>query len=241
MKKDESSQAAYRSELKFLCSVTELKKIEAAISMVCFLDSHGDSEGNYSIRSLYYDTTDDKCYYECKAGLDYRKKYRIRIYDESTDYIRLECKIGLHGKKRKESEVLSKETFEKIVGNSYAVFKHTGSVLDEFILSQKRGLVPRVVVGYKRTAYVYPAGNVRITFDRDISAIPPEMFLDKACKGIYVLKPSIGVLEVKFDEFLPPLLMDILRGFNLKQSSFSKYVYCVDAMSGMIKLEIGRE
>ena len=48
--------------------------------------------GEYSIRSLYFDTAQDDALNEKMAGIYYRQKYRIRIYNYSDKAIFLECK-----------------------------------------------------------------------------------------------------------------------------------------------------
>ena len=170
----------YRQELKFLCEERQLRVIEDRIRHICRPDAHGGNKGIYTVRSLYFDTYDDKCYQENLAGVDRRKKYRIRAYNEDTDRLRLECKSSCHGRKSKEGCPVDRELCRKLAAGQgrWGVFPEgrleqgrevPGAVglLERFLLERRLELLePRVVVEYDRTPYVYPVGNVRITFDR---------------------------------------------------------------------------
>ena len=73
-------------------------------------------------------------------------------------------------------------------------------------MMKTRLMRPVVIVEYQRTAYTYPAGNVRITLDEHIGASSrisgswTRRFHDP------LLPADQHVLEVKYDEFLPDAL-----------------------------------
>ncbi len=54
-------------------------------------DAHNGIHG-YRIRSLYFDTIDDTDYYEKAAGVELRRKLRLRCYDPAADFAMLEMK-----------------------------------------------------------------------------------------------------------------------------------------------------
>jgi hypothetical protein len=86
-----------------------------------------------------------------------------------------------------------------------------------------QNLRPRSVVRYHREAYVYRAGNVRVTFDTHIGVSNnANGFLDPCAATI----PSAGaaILEIKYDGFLPDVMRDILQIGWRNQTEFSKYV-----------------
>ena len=238
------SETIYRTEKKFLLPDLQLHRLESKVRLLCTPDSHGDAEGRYEVRSLYFDSLDDLCYYECKAGVDNRKKYRIRTYNCSKDIINLECKAGLHGKKHKDVLRISGGGFESILsGGGIApegciitgipgTEENTG-LLSEFDFKLKQGYQPKTVVAYTRTAYIYPAGNVRITIDRDIRALPESAFFDASAGGMRVLAPGREVLEIKYDEVLPQAILDLFAAeSNLRHCAFSKYAVCRDVLKG---------
>ena len=232
----------YRQELKFLCEERQLRVIEDRIRHICRPDAHGGNKGIYTVRSLYFDTYDDKCYQENLAGVDRRKKYRIRAYNEDTDRLRLECKSSCHGRKSKEGCPVDRELCRKLAAGQgrWGVFpegrleqgrEDPGAVglLERFLLERRLELLePRVVVEYDRTPYVYPVGNVRITFgisfrtSHQVFAFP-----EKSRVRRLILPEGVNVLEVKYDEVLPGAVRELLTaGQELRRTSFSKYALC---------------
>jgi hypothetical protein len=72
-------------------------------------DEHADKNGEYRVRSLYFDTPEDKALREKIDGVDRRAKYRIRRYLGATGYIVLEKKSKINGMCYKQSVRLTAE------------------------------------------------------------------------------------------------------------------------------------
>lgn len=219
----------YRHELKFICHERELQLIEAGVRCICRKDAHAGAGGVYRIRSVYLDTVDDRYYAENEAGLDGREKYRIRIYNASEDFIRLERKGTLRGLKYKEDCAITRAQCEAVLqGRPVAEVAEEQRLLQTFLLEREQELLsPRVLVAYVRTPYVYPVGNVRITFDREISSARPEQFFAEHLHSRPVLPEGVHILEVKYDEVLPTALLECINGgLSLTRTSFSKYALC---------------
>ena len=221
---------AYRHELKFLCGERQLRFLEEKIRHICVSDSHVDSQGAYLVRSVYFDTYDDRCYHENEAGVDQRKKYRMRIYNGSADYIGLECKETLRGMKRKDICMLSLQQCRQMLGGQPVTqILARQELLQRFCIARSTQILrPKVIVEYTRTPYVYAAGNVRITFDRHIrSSSAIDRFLEPEICGRSVMAQDTHILEVKYDEGLPAAIRELLSaGQQLSRISFSKYVLC---------------
>lgn len=242
--------AIYRHELKFLCEERQLFLIENRIRHICAPDPHGGKTGSYRVKSLYFDTFDNQCYQEIQEGADSRKKYRIRIYNDDTDVINLECKYSLHDRKAKETCRISRQQctdlMEKRPGrqpdfmqvpmqdcgkDDFPTTEYGQAVplLQRFLLEKRMELLmPKVIVEYRRTPYVFPGGNVRITFDRAIrSSCQTERFLDGNAIFKSILPENIHILEVKYDEGLPGAVRELVTaGQQLCRTSFSKYGLC---------------
>ena len=101
-------------------------------------------------------------------------------------------------------------------------------------------MLPKVIVGYERTAYVHPVGNVRITFDRNIMASKLcDTYLDKQVSGwIPVLPMGMHVLEVKYDEVLPDIIAKQLEIGKLHQPPFLKYYLGRKAVAGELSVRM---
>ncbi|MBQ7765253.1 MAG: polyphosphate polymerase domain-containing protein [Lachnospiraceae bacterium] len=218
----------YRNEIKYLCSDMQLALIEARIKNICHRDSHAGEQGTYTVRSVYFDDVANSCFYENIDGVDAREKMRIRIYDGNMDYITLECKEKRNGKNHKESSRLSREQCDALLKGEYCPREEDSELIQKFAAQQKTKLMkPKVIVEYQRTPYVYQAGNVRITFDRNISAGGRiEEFGKKEIHLQPVLTSGYHILEVKYDEFFPEFIRREMELSMLRHTAFSKYVMC---------------
>lgn len=94
-------------------------------------------------------------------------------------------------------------------------------------LEMERGMYrPRVMVEYARTAYSLPARDIRITFDYNAVASRSnlDLFSEQVCWT--PLRPaSVGVLEVKFNEFLFGYVATLLEEIEKLPSANGKYIY----------------
>ena len=82
---------------------------------------------------------------------------------------------------------------------------------------------------YVREAYVYPLGNVRITFDKEISASVGVLdVFSKEYISRRALDPGKIVLEVKYDDFLPAHIQRVVSLAQTQQCAVSKYTMCRD-------------
>lgn len=219
----------YRHELKYLISASELFLLKSRISNLMRPDPHAGADGLYNIRSLYFDDYHDRCFFENENGTDPREKYRIRIYDHSAKRITLECKRKEHGKTLKTSCPLTLEQATRSIQAQYLPHTETlPPLLRKFMLEmQTRCLRPVVIVEYERTPFIYKSGNVRVTFDTQISSSSSvtDFFSDTLPKRP-VMPVGQHLMEVKFDEFLPDFIYQSLNLGQLQQTSYSKYYLC---------------
>ena len=215
----------YRNELKYPCSEQQLSLLEVRIKHLCTPDSHVGADGRYTVRSVYFDDFRDSCYYENEDGVDRREKFRIRLYDGSTDGIILECKQKVNGKNHKSSCRITEEECRAILDGSFTLPADAEPVLNKFyLLYRTRFYRPKVVVEYERTPFLYKMGNVRITFDRNISATSRvQDFLNPRLYTRPMMPRNMHLLEVKYDELIPDYIYRELQLENLRQTANSKY------------------
>lgn len=215
----------YRVEQKYLVSDLELAVLGKRLAPIMRIDEHQIGT-SYQIRSVYFDDCQDSCMDENDAGIDDRQKYRIRTYGGTNSLIRCEIKGKKNGLTRKTSCILSPGECSQLLGCKKSIPFGDRKVLNSFSLQMRcRDLRPKVLIAYERTAYVYPAGNVRITFDRNIMASKDyDSFLsDTQSFYIPILPKGMHILEVKYDEFLPYHIAQQIETGKLQQTSFSKY------------------
>ena len=240
-----------RHEDKYICTNRQLDLIEARLSSFLKRDSH-QVGSDYGIRSLYFDTFEDRLLNESLSGVPNRKKYRIRIYNCSDERISLEEKSSVGNLKSKRSAVVTqeyvKEQLGSVVSGEYvrecsqdpqigksALYTSNSAAPDLLttvhLLNRTEGLRPVVIVDYRRSAYIYDIGNVRITIDKDIGASAQfEDFFNPGMITLPVLENNKNLIEVKYDGILPGFIVRLLDIGSMEHVSFSKYALCRNVM-----------
>ena len=189
-------------------------------------------EGFYTIKSLYFDDLFDSCLNENLAGTDDRFKYRIRYYEKNTGFIKLEKKYKKQGMTKKDAEEVDVNQVRSYIAGDADVARDKLTT-ELFAANLKSGMKPKCIVEYDRCAFIEPAGNVRITFDMNLrGSTEVDRFLDTSEEfAIPVMKPGMHILEVKYDEFLPRHILQLVDLNNLQRQSFSKYAIVREVLS----------
>lgn len=228
-------QKKYRHEQKYLVDERDLVLLDNKLTRVIKTDSHYPN-GTYEIRSAYFDDYKDFALNQNLMGVSPRFKYRIRIYNGDNSFIHLEKKIKNHDMTRKESCRLSYEECRELLSGNYSISPDDCDFLKQFkAYAAIHLLKPKVVVIYERKAFICPDGNVRVTFDRNISsATNIEQFFETDIAKRPILASGKHVLEVKYDEFLPKYIKNILNTGKMDRTTFSKYYLCRKYTTGII-------
>ena len=213
----------FRHEYKHIISAADLYMISARLDAAAKPDEHmkGDS---YFVRSLYFDSHSDKALREKLDGVSRREKFRIRYYDFDDGFIRLEKKFKRDGLCLKSSAELSRKQTDCIIAGDYGfLLDGQNELLTEFYIKlTAEQLRPKTIVDYRRKAYVFPYGNVRVTFDYNISSsFDTDGFFDTAAASVPASEDI--VMEIKYDEFLPQVIADITQMNGRQKPAFSKY------------------
>ena len=217
----------YRHEWKIEVSGTDLLVLRQRLSCVLKPDPHA-VDGQYLIRSLYFDTPEDKALREKLDGVSRREKFRIRYYNADASCIHLEKKSKIAGLGRKDMAVLTPEQAQKIVDGelSWMAGSEAPLIVELYSKMRTQRLRPKTIVDYTREPFVYSPGNVRVTLDYNIrTGLSRTDFLNAACPTIPV-PDSPAILEVKWDAFLPDAVRDLVQLPGRRSSAFSKYAAC---------------
>ncbi len=218
----------FRHELKYPLNYADYLTVRQRLRAVMCHDPNVDKNGEYRIRSLYFDTPDDKALREKINGTAVREKFRIRLYNNDASYIKLEKKTKVNGLGNKQSARLTAEQALAITAGEWDwMINHENELVREFYVKLKcQRLEPKVLVDYVREPFVFPAGNVRVTLDSDIrtGTARGNWLTDE---GITLpTSASAYLMEVKYDNFLPALIKDIIQLDSRRAAAFSKYAIC---------------
>ena len=185
----------FRHEVKHEISLSDYYVLRQRLGAVAKPDIHGEN-GSYRVRSLYFDDAYDTALKEKINGLC-QKVYAVLDIKDAQKIL----KGDIHWMLDSETALL-RELYEKIT---------------------TKGLRPKKIVEYHRDAFVFPAGNVRITLDYDIrTELCCVDFFNEESVTIPVWDNPI-ILEVKWDEFLPGIIRDVVTLEGRKNTAYSKY------------------
>ncbi len=218
----------YRVEDKYNCTDMQLTALQSRMEAVLMPDVNEGGPKGYSITSLYFDDLKDSCLQDTVDGVNRRSKYRIRIYNDSLDVIKLEVKTKQDNRIWKRSKTITRAQMECLMrGDCIEDSASSEDPATLFNLAiRTQGLKPKVIVAYERKAYVYGPGNVRITFDRNVRASGRVEAFGQKNISYDFLREYDKVLEVKYDEFIPNFLLQLLETGSMRQSAYSKYQLC---------------
>lgn len=221
------STKQYRQEIKQLLSPARTLLLKQRISAILPKDSHSGRDGSYRIRSIYFDTRDDRFYSEKEDGISEREKIRIRFYDYQADVIKLERKEKKESLIYKDSLSITKETADALCSGDFEALVPYRHPLTDYVygLARTGTLRPTVVVDYVREAYLYPVGNVRITFDTALQAGRPDIPIWQEGNVFDVLEGNT-ILEIKFNQYLPEHIRQLLDSVSGERMALSKYTLC---------------
>lgn len=215
-----------REEKKFLLSLPEFIRLSHRLSQVMQEDPHNGVHG-YPIRSLYFDSIDDRDFHEKAAGVELRRKIRLRCYDPAADYAMLEMKQKQGANQLKRSLRLARADAARLAEGDYSpLLRYPEAFAAEcYALMHSHLYRPKTIVEYNRKAFIAKENKIRITFDSRI--VSTESCFDLFAPRLNmnpVLDPYDVVLEVKYNGFLLSYLRELINGVDRSELSVSKYV-----------------
>jgi len=220
-----------RHELKYFINELQYSVLSNILDHTMARDENGDEFNEYQIRSLYFDDVYDSALYDKINGVRTRDKYRIRIYNMKDDNIRLECKTKVGNLISKRSLKIPKLLCEQLMAGDPSGLEASKSGLLQDMYREMRTMLlkPVVIVDYAREAYIHPAQEVRITFDKQLrSGLYSTDLFNPYVPTISPLDSNEIILEVKYNQFMPPHIRDLLNTYcpNALNSAISKYTLC---------------
>ena len=225
------SSLPLRHELKFLINEMQYYVLSGVLDSVLQRDPNGDEFNEYHIRSLYFDTAFNTALFDKIDGVPNRDKYRIRIYNLSDRIIKMECKTKVGSLISKRSVSIPRLLAEQLIAGDPAGLETTESGLlnDVYREMTVNLLHPVVLVDYVREAYLHPAEEVRITFDKQLrTGLRSTDLFNPYVPTVPPFDNNEIILEVKYNRVLPPYIRDILNTYcqGALNSAVSKYTWC---------------
>ncbi|MEJ2701188.1 MAG: polyphosphate polymerase domain-containing protein [Sedimentisphaerales bacterium] len=203
------------------------------VDRYCRLQRRGD----YPITSLYLDSDDFRLCRETLGGHKNRFKLRIRSYTDEPEYPRFfEIKRRLNTVIMKSrARVMDRDVPTLLAGLPLPPQAYTADVetINQFQLYVNSiRAKPAVLVRYMRQAFEGDSHTkVRVTFDRELAykvTNRPEVRLGGSGWRRNPFNVNGVVLEIKFTGHFPAWLSKMVKCFNLRQRSISKYASSIE-------------
>ncbi len=214
----------FRHEYKHRVNLSDIVQLRTRLGAVMQRDDFAGADGTYIVKSLYFDNYMDKALSEKIDSIGKREKFRIRYYNTDTSFIRLEKKSKINGLCNKQSARLTAAECQQIInGDLDFLLDSDHNLKREFYAKMKYQLLrPKCIVAYTRESFVYAPGNVRVTIDTNLGgSYDVQNFLNPELKFVQGYHSS--VVEVKWDEYFPQMIRDMVQMKNRNSAAFSKY------------------
>ena len=222
-----------RQEKKYLLSYDQFRRLDHQLMQVLHPDSHNGTDG-YAVRSLYFDTLQERDCYEKEDGLEVRRKIRLRTYDPDSSFAMLEMKQKQGENQKKRSLRLTRADAEELCrGNYSGLLRYEDSFAREcYGIMNMMCYRPKSIVEYQRKAFVAKENQTRITFDFSIRATESDFRIFSPDLNQYpVLDPYLVIMEVKFNRFLLSYIKELVGREGKSPVSVSKY--CLSRSIGL--------
>lgn len=219
--------SVYRRENKYILPSSDISNLKFCLDKVLQRDKHS-IKNSYVVRSLYFDSLNNIDFDTKLAGVEVRKKIRLRTYDSKHDKCKLELKQKKGDLQHKISIWISKEDAKELINKNYSVLLKYSDNEDAilFYTTMASGCyTPVALIEYDRIAYTYPLNNTRITIDMNVRSNESnfDLFAENPIYN-YVIGNDI-ILEVKYDGQLLKFISNLLNKYNLNRISVSKYCF----------------
>ena len=227
-----------RYELKYVLPVAQSGEIIADLLDHLDPDDHSESDGRYTVTSLYFDTADYKAYWDKIEGHRLRRKVRIRVYGEQVVVPETDCFLEI---KQRNNKALQKKRIYIPYETAFILANGGEPVnpLDELsevdqavrseiqYLAQALSLQPACVVRYDRQAFNgndYDPG-LRVTFDTNLTcrAHALSLLTQASAPNNFFLPPDWAIMEIKVNNRVPYWLSEVLSKHRCTIRRVSKY------------------
>ena len=218
-----------RHEQKYYISQGDAFYLSTLLSRTMQRDKNADANGEYHIRSLYFDDCFNSALSDKLDGVKNRHKYRIRIYNFSDKVIRLERKSKHGDYISKMSCGISRDLAEQIIaGDPYGLETLNHPLLqDVYRMMTTKLLRPAVIVDYVREAYIHPCEETRVTLDKQLRTgyLSNDLF-NPQLPTYPCLDQNQTILEIKYNRRFPEFILPITSSIPAQRSAISKYTIC---------------
>lgn len=217
-----------RNEKKYLISDDQYNRLIDVIGTRLTPDTNG----NYTVTTIYYDTDDFFLIRECVEHAEFREKLRVRIYSDPSGneraFAEIKKKCNHVGYKRRvpialqslKSSLESQDSLAEHIVDSTSVDPQKAEEL-RFMIN-RYGLKPKIIIRCEREPYeVTEDADVRITFDKNLMGKHEDVDFSEDA-GYKPIIEGKRVMEIKVPLAMPVWLSKAINDLEIYPQRFSK-------------------
>lgn len=215
-----------RKEIKYILPYRQAISIRNRMDNLLTRDDHCIATP-YAVRSLYFESVNGTDFSDKIAGIEVRKKIRLRIYNNEFSLCKLEIKQKTGDWQQKFSLAISMEDAKELINGKYGIlktyFQDSETSIKAYSILSQGCYRPAVQIEYDRIAYRYPMYDTRITLDMNIRASESNLDIFSPKVSYMPVMSENVALEIKYSGKLMGFISDAFSPYHLTQSSYSKY------------------
>lgn len=226
-----------RYEVKYLVPAAKMPQVRRVLGELLVADTNSGSQGGYYNHSIYFDSPDLRYYTEKNEGDLVRTKPRLRFYRSAITSAPAAICLELKGrydrivtKKRCFVDAVTAESLLNDADPAAALAENDDDVSKEFhYLAHRYNLQPCVTVLYRREAFfsnIYK--SVRVTYDSGLLCSLSTRSLNPVDSYLDTLPTGEVVVEVKYNDQIPKILLTRLQSLGIQQRTFSKFAISLE-------------
>jgi SPX domain protein involved in polyphosphate accumulation len=233
-----------RFERKYLVHNNLLLDLRKRLMPFVYPDKMATNNGvisEYTVRSIYFDSSRYNSYFEKVEGVKIRKKLRIRGYNQYQEgcQVFLEIKRKIGDNIAKNRVLVPFDSLEDLLktgdiasyipnNNDPLAYENAGRFFYNY---KKYSQKPVNLIVYDREPFQgkFDPG-VRLTFDKNVrAALNPQISDLFKEEGLSYVWEKHFILEIKyFTHLMPQWARSLIEEFHLKQAALSKYTNGLD-------------
>lgn len=218
-------RSGLRKEIKYIIPRMEFLRLKKHLEALMRKDNHC-IDGSYMVRSQYYDSLRDHDLRDNVDGNMEKRKIRLRTYTLDASQIKLEYKCKSNSEGRKYTIWISRDEASMMENGQYSFLLDREEDLAKilYVKMMQGGYRAKTIIQYNRVAYIHHVSDFRITFDTDLkSTLSPYGLFSKELSFVPLIEDKRGIMEVKYNDFVPSVFKGILQEIDALQEASSKY------------------
>jgi len=212
-----------RLEVKYFIRSEDVQLIAEILSFVMLPDQNCEDLNPYKLSSLYYDSHSNSDLREKLDGVLLRRKYRLRFYNNDYEKAKFEIKRKHGYTISKTSISIDQYEINEVINRNYDCLfggDNDAEIQDLYLGNYS----PKTIVTYERLAFFLPYNQIRVTLDLNLRTHGFAFNLNNNLdKGISLCPKGHQIIEIKFIDTIPQIILDELSKFFVSRTAISKY------------------